>query len=136
MIGREQAGRSGKRSRRGDEPPRIARIRREEETDVSYQPGVGQPVYQPSYYQGGYAPQNRSRPWLQTVVFAALIALIPFVGAGASAVSVERRHDPESFRLGAACGAAFLSVLYTLGFFVALGLVALAVYVGLSAYAG
>ena len=103
---------------------------------MSYQSGVGQPVYQPSFYQGGYAPQNRTRPWLQTFVVAALIALIPFVGTGASAVYVERRHNPESFSLGAACGAAFLSFLYTVGALVALGLFAFAVYVGLTAFFG
>ena len=83
---------------------------------------------------GGYAPAGRH--WFRTFVCAALIALIPFVGAGASAIYVERRHDPGSFRLGAACGATLLSFLACLGFYVGLGLLAVAAWVGYSVYAG
>ena len=97
---------------------------------------VGQPPYGygAAYHGGGYAPAGRH--WFRTFVFAALIALIPYVGAGASAVYVERRHDPGSFRLGAACGAAFLSILSFVGFLVGLVLLAVAAWAGYAAYAG
>ena len=90
---------------------------------------TGQPGYMTGY-QGGYAQKGRSG--FRTFIFAALIALIPFVGAGASAIYVERRKDPSSFDLGAACGASFLSFLSILGFFVSIGVIFAVVSVLLS----
>ena len=84
---------------------------------MSYQPSVGQPAYSPAYHPGGYAPRRQPRHGFKTFLFAALIALIPFVGTGASAIYVAHSKDPENFDLGAACGAAFVSFLATLGFF-------------------
>jgi len=82
---------------------------------------VGQPGYTTGYQGSSHAPKGRNG--FKTFIFAALIALIPFVGAGASAIYVERRKDPSSFALGAACGAAFLSFLSILGFIVTLSVI-------------
>jgi hypothetical protein len=90
--------------------------------------------YGAAYRWGGPAPAGRH--WFRTFAFAALIALIPFVGPGASAVYVERRHDPGSFRLGAACGATFLAFLSALGFYLGLGLLACVVVGGIVSYVG
>ncbi len=60
------------------------------------------------------------RHGFRTFLFAALIALIPFVGGGASAIYVAHRRKPEYFELGEACGAAFISLLSAFGFFVGL----------------
>ncbi|MFT4038472.1 MAG: hypothetical protein QM692_09855 [Thermomicrobiales bacterium] len=46
---------------------------------------------------GPYVPKARPRPFWRTLLFAALLALIPGVGPGMSAVYVDRRDDPESF---------------------------------------
>ena len=95
---------------------------------------TGGPVYGygAAYQGGGYAPSGRH--WFRTFVFAALIALIPFVGGGASAIYVERRHDPGSFRLGEACWASFVSAMAIFAFYVGLVVLAVVAYVVLSTY--
>ncbi len=104
-------------------------VRRDKEVSVSYL-NAGQPGYTTGYQGGSYVPKGRNG--FRTFIFAALIALIPFVGAGASAIYVERRKDPSSFNLGAACGASFLSFLSILGFIVTLGVIFAVVGVFLS----
>ena len=49
------------------------------------------------FSSGPYTPPSRPRPFWRTLLFAALLALIPGVGPGMSAVYVDRRDDPESF---------------------------------------
>ena len=44
-----------------------------------------------------YLPPERPRPAWKTLVFGALLALIPFVGAGMSAVYIDRRTIPSSY---------------------------------------
>ena len=44
-----------------------------------------------------YLPPERARPAWKTVVFGALLALIPFVGAGVSAVYIDRRQSPGTY---------------------------------------
>ena len=46
---------------------------------------------------GPYLPPERSRPAWKTLVFGALLALIPFVGAGMSAVYIDRRTIPGTY---------------------------------------
>lgn len=46
---------------------------------------------------GPYVPPARPRPLWRTLLFSALLALIPVVGPGISAVYVDRRGDPESY---------------------------------------
>lgn len=46
---------------------------------------------------GLYAPPAKPRsPW-RTLLFSALLMLIPGIGPGISTVYVDRRDDPESF---------------------------------------
>ena len=44
-----------------------------------------------------YLPPERARPAWKTLVFGALLALIPFVGAGVSAVYIDRRQVPGTY---------------------------------------
>lgn len=44
-----------------------------------------------------YLPPERARPAWKTLVFGALLALIPFVGAGISAVYIDRRQAPGAY---------------------------------------
>ncbi len=76
------------------------------------------PMVQPSY-----AHQVETRHGFRTFLVAALIALIPIVGGGASAIYVAHRRDPQNFDLGEACGAAFISLLSALGFFLGIAVI-------------
>jgi hypothetical protein len=60
---------------------------------------------------GPYLPPERPRPVWKTLIFGALLALIPFVGAGMSAVYIDRRAIPETYDAGAALKTALLQVL-------------------------
>jgi hypothetical protein len=60
---------------------------------------------------GPYLPPERPRPAWKTLVFGGLLALIPFVGAGMSAVYIDRRAIPETYDAGAALKTALLQVL-------------------------
>ena len=44
-----------------------------------------------------YLPPERARPAWKTLVFGALLALVPFVGAGLSAVYIDRRQAPGTY---------------------------------------
>jgi hypothetical protein len=46
---------------------------------------------------GLYVPPAKPRPAWRTLLFAALLVLIPAVGPGISTVYVDRRDDPERF---------------------------------------
>ena len=46
---------------------------------------------------GLYVPPAKSRSAWRTLLFAALLVLIPAVGPGISTVYVDRRDDPERF---------------------------------------
>lgn len=46
---------------------------------------------------GLYVPPARPRPPWRTLLFSALLMLIPAVGPGISTVYVDRRDDPEQF---------------------------------------
>ena len=46
---------------------------------------------------GPYLPPERPRPAWKTLAFGALLALVPFVGAGMSAVYIDRRTIPDTF---------------------------------------
>ncbi|MCC7024787.1 MAG: hypothetical protein IT338_18305 [Thermomicrobiales bacterium] len=46
---------------------------------------------------GPYIPPEQPRPAWRTIVIGALLALIPIVGPGVSAVYVDRRDAPDSY---------------------------------------
>ena len=46
---------------------------------------------------GLYVPPARPRSAWRTLLFSALLVLIPAVGPGISTIYVDRRNDPESF---------------------------------------
>ena len=69
-----------------------------------------------------YIPREHPRPLWRTLLFAALIAVIPIVGPGASAVYVDRRKIPGSYSFAEAVRTALIQV-------VAIALLALLVWV-------
>ena len=60
---------------------------------------------------GPYLPPERSRPAWKTLVFGALLALIPFVGAGMSAVYIDRRAIPETYDAAQALKTALIQIV-------------------------
>ena len=60
---------------------------------------------------GPYLPPERPRPAWKTVVFGALLALIPFVGAGMSAVYIDRRMIPGSYDTAQALRTALIQIV-------------------------
>jgi len=59
---------------------------------------------------GPYLPPERSRPAWKTLVFGALLALIPIVGAGMSAVYIDRRTIPETYDAAQALKTALIQI--------------------------
>ena len=60
---------------------------------------------------GPYLPPERSRPAWKTLLFGALLALIPFVGAGMSAVYIDRRTIPETYDTAQALKTALIQIV-------------------------
>lgn len=60
---------------------------------------------------GPYLPPEHPRPAWKTLLFGALLALIPFVGAGISAVYIDRRTIPGTYDFGAAAKTALIQIL-------------------------
>jgi ABC-type Fe3+ transport system permease subunit len=58
-----------------------------------------------------YLPPERARPAWKTLVFGALLALIPFVGAGVSAVYIDRRQVPGTYDFGDALKTALIQIV-------------------------
>jgi membrane-anchored glycerophosphoryl diester phosphodiesterase (GDPDase) len=58
-----------------------------------------------------YLPPERPRPAWKTLVFGALLALIPFVEAGMSAVYIDRRTIPETYDTAQALKTALIQIL-------------------------
>ena len=58
-----------------------------------------------------YLAPERPRPVWKTLVFGGLLALIPFVGAGMSAVYIDRRTIPGTYDAAAALRTAMLQVI-------------------------
>ena len=59
---------------------------------------------------GPYLAPERPRPAWKTLVFGALLALIPFVGAGMSAVYIDRRAMPETYDTAQALKTALIQI--------------------------
>ncbi len=59
---------------------------------------------------GPYLPPERPRPAWKTLLFGALLALISFVGAGMSAVYIDRRTIPETYDTGQALKTALIQI--------------------------
>jgi hypothetical protein len=57
-----------------------------------------------------YLPPERARPVWRTLVFGALLALIPVVGGGISAVYIDRRDIPGTYDVGAAFKTALIQI--------------------------
>ena len=60
---------------------------------------------------GPYLPPERPRPGWKTLVFGALLVLIPFVGAGMSAVYIDRRTIPGTYDTAEALKTALIQVV-------------------------
>ena len=60
---------------------------------------------------GPYLPPERPRPAWKTLVFGGLLALIPFVGAGMSAVYIDRRTIPGTYDAGQALKTALIQIV-------------------------
>ena len=58
-----------------------------------------------------YLPPERARPLWKTLIFGALLALIPVVGAGLSAVYIDRRQAPGTYDAGAALRTAVIQIV-------------------------
>lgn len=60
---------------------------------------------------GLYVPPAKPRSAWRTLLFAALLVLIPVVGPGLSTVYVDRRDDPESFSVAQALTTAVIQLV-------------------------
>lgn len=58
-----------------------------------------------------YVPRENPRPVWRTLLFGALLALIPIVGAGVSAVYIDRRRAPGSYDFAAALRTAVIQLV-------------------------
>src|SRR3954451_4421806 len=61
-----------------------------------------------------YLPPERPRPVWRTLVFGALLTLIPLVGPAVSAIYIDRRPIPSSFDFAAALKTALIQILSAL----------------------
>src|SRR3712207_2902920 len=80
---------------------------------------------------GPYLPPERPRPAWKTLVFGALLALIPVVGAGMSAVYIDRRTIPGSYDTAEALKTALIQIV-ALALLIALCWIILGLIFGLS----
>lgn len=76
-----------------------------------------------------YIPPERPRPLWRTLLFGALLVLIPIVGPAVSAVYVDRRQIPGAYEFSEALKSAILQVL-------AVAMLALAAWIVLVALLG
>ncbi len=60
---------------------------------------------------GPYLPPERPRPAWKTLLFGALLALVPFVGAGMSAVYIDRRAIPGTYDTAEALKSALIQIV-------------------------
>jgi hypothetical protein len=60
---------------------------------------------------GPYLPPEHPRPAWKTLLFGALLTLIPFVGTGVSAVYIDRRTIPGTYDFGAAAKTALIQIV-------------------------
>ena len=58
-----------------------------------------------------YLPPERTRPAWKTLVYGALLALIPFVGPGVSAVYIDRRGIPGTYEFFDALKTAIIQIV-------------------------
>jgi hypothetical protein len=58
-----------------------------------------------------YLPPEHPRPVWRTLLFGALLTLIPLVGAGVSAIYIDRRQIPGTFDFAEALKTALIQVL-------------------------
>jgi uncharacterized membrane protein YoaK (UPF0700 family) len=58
-----------------------------------------------------YIPPERPRPIWKTLLFCALLSLIPAVGPAISAIYVDRRHAPRSFTFSTALVSALIQLV-------------------------
>jgi ABC-type Fe3+ transport system permease subunit len=58
-----------------------------------------------------YIPPERPRPAWRTLLFGALLALIPIVGPGVSAVYVDRRRIPSTYEFSDALKTALIQAV-------------------------
>lgn len=58
-----------------------------------------------------YLPPEHPRPAWKTLIYGALLALIPFIGVGISAVYIDRRTIPGTYQFGAAAKTALIQIV-------------------------
>lgn len=58
-----------------------------------------------------YVPPEHARPLWRTLLFGAILALIPLVGPGMSAVYVDRRRIPSTFSAADSLRTALVQIL-------------------------
>ncbi len=58
-----------------------------------------------------YIPPERPRPIWKTLLFCALLSLIPAVGPAISAIYVDRRNVPRSFTFSTALASALIQLV-------------------------
>ena len=58
-----------------------------------------------------YIPPERARPLWRTLLFCALLSLVPVVGPAISAIYVDRRHAPRSFDFSSALMSAAIQLV-------------------------
>ena len=58
-----------------------------------------------------YLPPEHPRPLWRTLLFGALLTLIPLVGAGVSAIYIDRRQIPGTFDFAEALKTALIQIL-------------------------
>ena len=58
-----------------------------------------------------YLAPERPRPAWKTLLFGALLALIPFVGVGMSAVYIDRRTIPDTYETAQALKTALIQIV-------------------------
>jgi predicted cobalt transporter CbtA len=63
------------------------------------------------FVTGPYLPPPKPRSLWRTLLISALLALVPVVGPGISAVYVDRRDDPESFNFPQALVTAVIQLI-------------------------
>ena len=58
-----------------------------------------------------YLPREHPRPAWKTLLFGALLTLIPFIGVGISAVYIDRRTLPGTYHFGDAGKTALIQIV-------------------------
>jgi hypothetical protein len=78
-----------------------------------------------------YLPPEHPRPAWKTLVYGALLALIPFIGSAISAVYIDRRTIPGTYQFGEAVKTALIQ-LVAIALLILVSWVVVAIVLGIS----